>query len=37
MEMFHQVSIDSLIDGYGDIVQYANCYFNIEYTTPMKI
>ena len=37
MEVFHPVSTDSLIDGYSDIVQYAYCYFNIEYTELMKL
>ena len=37
MEVFHPVSIDSLIDGCSDIVQYAYRYFNIEYTKPMKL
>ena len=37
MEVFQPVSIDSLIDGYSDIVHYAYCYFNIEYTEPMKL
>ena len=37
MEVFHPVNIDSLIDGYSDIVQYANRYFNIEYTKLMKL
>ena len=32
MEVFHPVSIGSLIDGYSDIVQYAYRYFDIEYT-----
>ena len=37
MEVFHPVSIDSLIDGYSDIVQYAYRYFNTEYTKLMKL
>ena len=37
MEVFHPVSIVSLIDGYSDIVQYAYRYFSIEYTEPMKL
>ena len=37
MEVFHTVSIDSLIDGYSDIVQYANRYLDIEHTEPMKL
>ena len=37
MEVFHPVSIDWLIDSYSDIVQYAYCYFDIEYTKLMKL
>ena len=37
MEVFQPVSIDSLIDGYSDIVQYANRYFDIEHIEPMKL
>ena len=37
MEVFHPVSIDSLIDGYSDIVQYAYRYFDNEHTEPMKL
>ena len=37
MEVFHPVSIDSLIDGYSDIVQYAHRYFDIEHTEPIKL
>ena len=37
MEVFHPVSVDLLIDGYSDIVQYAYRYFDIEYTEPMKL
>ena len=37
MEVFHPVSIDSLIDGYSDIVQYAHRYFDIEHTKLMKL
>ena len=34
MELFQPVSIDSLINGYSDIVQYAYCYLDIEHTRP---
>ena len=37
MKVFYQVSIDSLLDGYIDIVQYAYRYFDIEHTEPMKL
>ena len=37
MEVFHPVSIDSLIDGYSDIVQNAHCYLEIEHTKLMKL
>ena len=37
MEVFHPVSIDSLIDGYSDNVQYAYRYFDNEHTEPMKL
>ena len=35
--MFHPVSIDLLIDGFSDIVQYAYHYFDIEHTELMKL
>ena len=37
MEVFHSLSINSLIDGYSDIVQYAYRYFDTEHIKLMKL
>ena len=37
MEVFHSVGINSLIDGYSDIVQYAYSYSDTEHTGPMNL
>ena len=37
MEVFYPVSVDSLIDGYSDIVQYAYRFFDIGHTEALKM
>ena len=37
MEVFHSLSINSLINGYSDNVQYAYRYFDTEHIKPMKL
>ena len=37
MEVYNPVSIELLINGCSDIVQYVYSYFNIEHTVPMKL